>query len=51
MTAPMPNRSAVTSHRRSSRVTLKRVTTNQPAKIVTLSPAQQNPRKTFRDDL
>ena len=28
-TSTMPNRSAVTSHRRSSRVTLKRVTTNQ----------------------
>lgn len=41
--APTPKRNAVTSHRRSSRVTLKRVTTNQPAKMVTVSPAQSKP--------
>ena len=50
MTAPMPNRSAVTSQAKFARDTEARH--DEPArKIVTLSPAQQNPRKTFRDDL
>jgi len=39
----MLNRSAVTSQIRSSRVTLKRVTTNQPEKIVTASAPQAMP--------
>ena len=38
--APMPKRKAVISQIRSSRVTLKRVATNQPEKIITERPAQ-----------
>ena len=41
----MPKRKAVISQIRSSRVTLKRVTTNQPEKIVTDNAAQTNPLK------
>ncbi|MHA6644761.1 hypothetical protein [Mesorhizobium sp. A623] len=39
----MPKRSAVMSQIRNSRVTLKRVTTNQPEKIATDRAAQPKP--------